>query len=654
MIRIKNLFIISGLIIVFTLFISPTAAANPAKDIKTQPGFLAKDVNAGEDMRARLVQDATKQLEKLIPEEILKFIGGNDYLKGLVSESLKGIKVEDNNIAVNDVLPAVKQKLDSEIKNKIVETILGEVNKLVPAEILELAGGPEVIKTVIDEELKDVTLDNIQNIQLDQMLTSVRQKLEPEIKNKMVETILGEVNKLVPAEILELAGGPDVIKTAIDEELKDVTLDNIENTEMGQMLTSVMQKLEPEIKNKLLETILGEVNKLVPAEILGFVGGPEVIKTVVDEELEDVTADNIQDIQMDQMLISVVQKLEPEIKERLADFLTAKIQEIVPDKILALISDDVDGIIRKQIQSINIDNLQNFRVDQSLLAIKDDVQPLIKRELEGIITEKMNDIIPEEIMAFMPDDVQDSILGQVRDLTLGSTQELVSDQFDKAMSQAVQNLIPEPVTLDTMARLQAGIEKKNKDVETDKIWDLMFSDDIDEASLEGNILVSRDSFGIFKAPIIVNSMGRRVTVKPELEWSAGNSYYLLIKSGLKSIGGESMAEQVKIVFTVKEKPSLDDLLARATTLLSQNRLLEAIQLANEAAAMAPDDYRAFLISGKAKMAFDPQSAEIDLSRAFSLNPDYGEIAVLKANNSDFTGGAEENKKAKPLKLSTYK
>jgi tetratricopeptide (TPR) repeat protein len=527
MTRIKNLVVISGFIIVFTLYISSAAAANPARDMEIRPVYLAQDAKVGEDLQVKLVQDASEQFEKFIPEEILKVIGGRDFLTGLINQELKDIKPQDiTNVTVNDILLKVKEKL------------------------------------------------------------------------------------------------------------------------------------EPEIKKKLVETILGEVNKLVPAEILGFVGGPEVIKTIVDEELEDVTLDNIQNIKVSEKLTSAMNKLEPEIKERLADFLMAKIQDIVPDEILGLISEDVDVIIRKYIQSFNIGNLQNFRVDQFLLSINDDIQPLVKKKLEELLTEKMKNIIPEEIMAMMPADMQKNILDEVKKLTLGRTQEMVSDQLNNAFLQEVQNMISEQVPLDIIPELQSDIEEKNKAVETDKIWTLMFSDMIDKASVEGNIVVARDIIGIFKVPINVNSTGRQVTVKPQLEWSAGNSYYLLIKGGLKSIGGKSIGKQVNIKFTVKEKPSVDDLLTQAKALISQNRLMEAIELANKVAAMAPDDYRALLISGKAKMAFDPQGAAEDLAKAFSLNPDDGEISVLKANNSDAASGAEKNEKKedvedKPLKLSTY-
>ncbi|MGI5912279.1 MAG: Ig-like domain-containing protein [Syntrophomonadaceae bacterium] len=537
------------------------------------------------------------------------------------------------------------------LKVHLVQDTANRLEQLIPGELLEILGGRSFLIQFINEELKDSTAEDIENITVDDVLLAVVHKLEAEIKKNLVEVIMGEVNKLVPAEILGFLGGAEVIKTAVNEELGDVTLDNIQNIRVDQKIAAVMKKLEPEIKKNLVEVIMGEVNKLVPAEILGFLGGAEVIKTAVNEELEDVTLNNIQNVQVDQKVISIMRKLEPVIKDQLVDFFMDKVREIVPDEIHAFIVDDVEEIIRKHIQNINIDNWQDFRADQFLLAINEDLQPLIKNKLQELITEKMNDIIPAEIKAFLPEDMQKNIIGQVQNLTIGSTQELLGAQLDKAISQEVQELIPEQIPLETIAPPQLAIEEKNTDVEADKVWTLMFSKSIDEATLEENILVSRDVAGIFRVPINVEAMRRMVIVQPKTEWSAGNSYFLLIKKGLKSITGESLAEQINIAFTIKEKPLLDDLLDQATDLLNQNRLLEAIEVANQAAELAPNDYRALLISGKAKMAFDPQGAANDLTKAFSLNPDYGVKAFIRAYIGSSTDDSDNE--PNPLELSTY-
>ncbi|MDD2619421.1 MAG: S-layer homology domain-containing protein [Syntrophomonadaceae bacterium] len=170
------------------------------------------------------------------------------------------------------------------------------------------------------------------------------------------------------------------------------------------------------------------------------------------------------------------------------------------------------------------------------------------------------------------------------------------------------------------------------DVAIDKSWTLIFNENIDPATILGNIYVSRDSLGIFKVPSVVQvdpKISKIVTIKPQTEWGAGQTYYIIVSNRVKSLEGNSPGDAVKLIFTtVKEEP-LGSLLEQAKTMLGLGRITEAIELATAAIEQAEDDYRAYLIRGQAYLSVDPEKAEDDLDQATELNPWAAEVEALR-------------------------
>ncbi|MDD3269927.1 MAG: S-layer homology domain-containing protein [Syntrophomonadaceae bacterium] len=180
----------------------------------------------------------------------------------------------------------------------------------------------------------------------------------------------------------------------------------------------------------------------------------------------------------------------------------------------------------------------------------------------------------------------------------------------------------------------AGAEpEEHKDVALDKSWILSFNEDIDPETIPGNICVSRDAFGIFKVPAIASldtNIEKIITLKPQDKWGAGQTLYIVVGKGLKSVDGASLGESAKVKFTTVSEEPLGNLLEQAKAMLGLGKLTEAIRLATEAAEQAPDDYRAYLIRGQAYLNLDEEEkAQEDLSQAEDLNPWAPELEALK-------------------------
>lgn len=235
-----------------------------------------------------------------------------------------------------------------------------------------------------------------------------------------------------------------------------------------------------------------------------------------------------------------------------------------------------------------------------------------------------------------------------------------AEQPVSILDKVTQSLQDSGIELqESLLQTVTGEEEKTpdyEDVETDKKWTLVFNEDIDPATIPGNICVSRDSLGIFKVPIsseIDPKYQSMITVKPQSSWMAGQTYYLIVSDGLKSQNGNSLGEDSSIMFTTASvQTPLGDFLQQAQALLNEGKIREAIELATTAIQQAPDDFRAYLLRAQAYLNFDRESAASDLDQAANLNPFAPEIQTIQDLldwSAETEDGGEEDE-PKPLKL----
>lgn len=132
---------------------------------------------------------------------------------------------------------------------------------------------------------------------------------------------------------------------------------------------------------------------------------------------------------------------------------------------------------------------------------------------------------------------------------LNSSQILLFDKSRLYIANLGSNSIENEI--DSSGEMSIWDEK----ITNDKLknWTISFSKKIDPTTVSmQNVFISFDSKGKYNtySNIEIDSTGTKIILKPVLEWSERNDYYIFIK-GIKSIDGESLKSDVSMKFKFK-------------------------------------------------------------------------------------------------------
>lgn len=99
----------------------------------------------------------------------------------------------------------------------------------------------------------------------------------------------------------------------------------------------------------------------------------------------------------------------------------------------------------------------------------------------------------------------------------------------------------------------------NNSIEVNKVWKVNFNRELDKNTINNSNIIVKDSSGnSIQVSLKVEDNGYIVDIIPNSNYKYGQTYYITIKSGIKSINGDTLKKDVNFNFCTKQNDQSND------------------------------------------------------------------------------------------------
>jgi hypothetical protein len=405
------------------------------------------------------------------------------------------------------------------------------------------------------------------------------------------------------------------INAAVSQEISALSPGDLEAKSAAELEAGIIKKIDALVRSQLAGYIAAQLDKVIPQAVQALDTGNS-LKSLVTQAVGALTREELKTASPETIVKKVRDQVEPFYRDLLARYIESEIMKLVPAEVRGQIKTELHQKVVQETAGLNWEDVERKGMLLVVAGITEKLQPFIAGKLQEYVTQALNKALP----------------ASVQDLVPGGLDSLIADQIQSGLEDKVRQKLQAASGEDDGKSEELfapkGIKTSYQNIDTDKVWTLMFDQDIDPLTVPVGLRVSSDASGLVATEMVTTTSPRVISFKKTGGWEPEATYYVYISQALKSKSGQALARPVKFKFTVQKKPSADNLIDQAQTLLSANKPQEAAELAKKAEEENPQDYRAHSLLGQALMSFDPDAAIAEFKKALDIDPKAMGTALL--------------------------